>query len=532
MSADHSAAALAMRRERARKKLAKMLSMALPDDFLTMIWAGAAIKDERVDKALARFQIAPPLLIEALKKPSALNLWTLETLVNEYLTTPMRLNSQRVHILNCKDLNVLGELHDRVMDLENADDGIFLSQNPGLSGMSRIAQRQFYWQRDNFNRTALFRATTLFHFPEAEEHFRAKHGMSMADFSRVCLLVYSHLKSYPAIALTADTKPVGLSGETRDAAFAILSETLLSARKEATSMRAPYPHVAYKPSSLRQKPCLISKDGQHMLAPIPELVMERCTRGLYYDLVDGGGRLNHKLGENFETYCITLLRGSLERITVHPETAYRQGQQRTPDIRLMCDDKVRVVIECKAKKAPFLAKFGEMGAALKSAGLDELAHGVKQIWQYFADVRRGDIQDAGATHENALGMVLTLDSWADMSHEIRGEIMKRARALAAEKVPYAIDEDLRPVLIKYVDDLEIVLATCTDDSFLAALDKGTADDLADWHLASLHAKVPGNSSAGKPFPFMAEWPQVMSWWEDWLKDIRPKFGAPGREDTG
>ncbi|WP_163266431.1 hypothetical protein [Chelativorans alearense] len=531
MSADRSAAALAMRRDRARKKLAKMLSMAFPDEFLTMIWAGAAIKYGHVDKGLAQFQIAPPELIEGLKKPAALNFWTLETLVNEYLTTPTRLNSQRVHVLNCKDLNNLGGLHNRIMELENADDSIFLSQNHVLSGMARIAQRQFSWQRDNWNRTSLFRSTMLFHFPEAEEHFRAKHGISMGDFSRVGLLAYSHLKAYPAIALNVDAKPVGLSDETRDAAFTILSETVLSARKEATSMRAAHPYVAYKPSRLREKPCLISKDGRRIFAPIPELVMERYTRGLYYDLVDGGGRLNDKLGKNFENYCVTLLRGSLERITVHPETIYKKGQQRTPDIRLMCGEEVRVVIECKAKKAPFLAKFGEMDAVLKSAGLDELANGVMQIWRYFADARCGDIQDAGPTHENALGMVLTLDSWADMSREMREEIMRRARVRAAEKLPHAIDEDFRAVLIKYVDDLEIVLDTCTDDSFLSALDKGAADDLADWHLSSLHDQVPGRSAVEKPFPFQAEWPEVMSWWEDWLRDIRPKFAKPGSRDS-
>ena len=182
---------------------------------------------------------------------------------------------------------------------------------------------------------------------------------------------------------------LGLTNELYARVLNIISLPIEEIRSQASELRNKVRQpVAYKPSVLRRYPCISFDKGARTRAPLVNLIMDRITSGLYYDVIGTGGPVPAEIGRQFERYCSELISKSLSGLSCQPETKYTNGIH-TPDILIYEGRECRLVAECKAKRMTVAARFGEDPLNQAAAGFDELGKGVFQIWRHFSFVRRG-----------------------------------------------------------------------------------------------------------------------------------------------
>lgn len=372
---------LRRRREKARKRLNEALGRVdAAGPFFRMIWAIDRIGGGD-HKALSRFPRQKPELVEWALKPHHIHKWTLESLVNAYLRSkPLRRRDNRAfRTLDTQNLGSPIHLMKLMHELENADDGIVLQRLNVIGEIHRLAQRQFHWQRGKVNKAAFFKAAYLYTFPEAADYFETKFGVSIHDFCFSGFALYAMLREHPAVLITPKFKDVPITVDALAKCLAIFGQSEDSIRREAALLPQVTTHAAYQASVLRKWPCISFQREGVMYGPIPDLAIERCTNGLYYDLVDNDGRLRDLIGKRFESYCSLLLRSLLSDLNVAGEFKYGRKNFDSPDIFLTRGDETVAIVECKAKKASIAVKMGEEPDLLESAALDELAKGAFQI---------------------------------------------------------------------------------------------------------------------------------------------------------
>ncbi|PDT50907.1 MULTISPECIES: hypothetical protein [Sinorhizobium] len=501
----------------ARKELRALLSRAGEAEFLQLIWSLNAI--DRGETELAK-RFGPSFTFSQISKAREefqFNGWTLETLVNEYLCTPRHaenLTGKPTRHLNTNSADAAFHMIRTMVRVENEEDGLWLRRGNVLDLVGHIAQRQFPWQRGFHTYVELYRSAYIFDFPEARTVFEHKHGLTISDYLRCGFALVALCRNNPFVALSADLSQAGISDQIRDSVLRLISEPILSARRQAAALRNNGGLTAYKPSVLRARPAVSFPHQRRFIAPLPDLVSARISSGIYYDIVGGAGSISTGIGSKFEEYSRLILGRLLTQTSVLPESIYKIGKRefRTPDILLQRGASIAAVIECKAKKAPHSSKFAD--DPTQSAGLEELAYGVFQIWRYFSHVRRGLIRENHVS-DDAVGVLLTLDTWLDMSRNGRNRVFALAEAMATSKEPDILPVDRRPVGITHIQDLEGTLFAASDESFFSALANWTTTpEFQGWHLWSTHSKEPEQRTGGertlRSFPL----PEALSWWTD------------------
>lgn len=501
-------------RDRARKHLREHLALSEPAMFLQAIWVLDAIQRGHPNARLyhPRFSDEQATLFadQAMLSP-----WTLETLVNEYLATPSRLREhfRPKRILDLSHPASAINLVNGMKNLENVEDGVWLkSGNSPIDLMGHFAQRQFPWQRGLSFFLEFYRPLFIFDTPTALQLFQQRHGLSMREFAFGGFAFLSSCISQPYVASNVDMRSIGLSAETRDRILRVLSVPVDDARGETAALRQGSGMTAYKPSILRRYPLLQPLPGQALIAPLPELISSRIGEGIYYDLV-GDGAVSHQAGKRFEAYVELILRIHFPDIQMIPEVRYtpRKGAAiDTPDWRVGFGGVTTAVVECKGRRASISARYADDPTSVQ--GVEELAKGVFQIWRFFSHVRRGLFNDDRIT-DQTFGILLTLDTWFDMSRNGQSAVMSRANQMADAEVDI-LALDRRSVGFLHIHDLEGTLASATTSSLTIALEKWIRDpSVHGWSLLSVH----GNDRERQERRTRAVFdqlprPSTLSWW--------------------
>lgn len=128
--------------------------------------------------------------------------------------------------------------------------------------------------------------------------------------------------------------------------------------------------------------------SQIYIAPIPFLVLERITKGLYFNLsdyfkTDKSNQFRSDFGVVFQDYVYLLLEKSLEKSNVKKEWkyVYKKNSRNTPDL-FVIKDHAAVLIEVKQAGLYSTAKkWGEADDIQKDI-LRNIGAGVNQMWEF------------------------------------------------------------------------------------------------------------------------------------------------------
>jgi len=493
-----------------RARLSASLAAAGDVDFLRMLWTLNALQTGRSDDARRFLNGYPPeAATVGIHGPHAIFPWEVETLANELLTAPKGL----YRVFNCRDWNAIGNLVNQLRAVENAEYGARRGDINILVEMGRIGARQFPWQRGYVSIPALYRNAYVYGQGECAAYLRQAMDISTSDMTLVGFSLLAAFYCEPEIRPDTEMgiiQEFGISPDTLWRTLGRIARPIVNLRREAALLRDANVATPYKPSILRQYPCIrVGHCGRTLVAPIPDLIMDRVTNGLFYDVIGGGGPVRTEIGRRFEAYSIALLRGMLSGAHFAPEATYRTrlGPIATPDILMRSDDgEVQLAIECKASRMSVTARFGE--APEGDRGYDEIAKGVMQLWRYYAHCRQGVADDRLA--EGAQGMILTMDEWFAGRSTVISQIVARANELAdasAHEIPLA---DRRPVAFCTISELEVVLATATPASLQETVQVGSGDR-AGWIFSILHDELLSEKAMPRPYPFEDALNELLPW---------------------
>ncbi|WP_172264653.1 hypothetical protein [Caulobacter sp. RHG1] len=497
---------------RAKNRLHGDLALADDEAFCRLIWATRELQTRAGDAHRKVFLAPPEAHTTELNKGQYIFPWLLETLVNELMTTPKRRPraGQQPVLLNCGRWATIARMANRLRRWEDLEDGLELTPENILRAVDRITHQQFHWQHGDLNLSSFYRSARLYGGDHAAAHLRDR-GLSLNALSATGMAVWGALERSPYVDFTLDLSPLGISRQQQENAMAAICAPLSSMRSQARSLRAGRRHPAYAPSVLRAKPGIRGMlDGSKVLVPLPELVLARTTAGVYYDVIGGGAEVRNEIGARFETYASDLLSSTIQSLTFSGEYRYRRRKNHidSPDLLARHGGSLVCVVECKATKMSFDSKFTLNPLDDGNRGFDEIAKGVFQIWRYFAHSREGDTADT-AIDDNAIGVVLTLDSWVQVSFTTKEKILSRARQMVLERAPEIAESDMKPIAIYSVENLENLVLNQPDEIILDQLRRACRDkpipDEAEPDLTL--------TAIEKPYPFKDKLGLVLPWWD-------------------
>jgi hypothetical protein len=184
--------------------------------------------------------------------------------------------------------------------------------------------------------------------------------------------------------------------------------------------------------------------------------------GLYLDVI-GDPRAANEIGKGFEDYVLRLCRAGLPDVEIQGAFDFGpKGRRRqTVDCLLHRQQRVEVLIECKAKRVPLAVKHELEETAARNAAIDELAKGMVQLCRTEEALRSGHVADWSIVDQPTL-LLVTLDDWIFVGADIREEIEVAAR-------PIAVARGLNPDALR-----EIALCTATElDQLISTFEYST-----------------------------------------------------------
>lgn len=499
-------------------KLEKLLRSSRLRDILVMVWCVDAVRNGEPERVKGRLFFPKEVIGGKPGEGHFIAPWMLETLVNEALVHPAATNDSR-RILNTKlwqSFALLFDLIREIEDLESLDD---IPEMGILDAMARIGWRQFGWQIGYQNAQRFFRAWSLYNFPESNEYFLKTYGISVERFCYVGFAVAAQLTEYPAVRADTTLTDVGIADNERDAFFRIASLSSFDARKFARAERSGKGQMAYKPSVLRRAPMIEIKGDKviEVFCPIPALLFLRITEGLFYDLI-AEDNLKRIIGERFEGYAYEISNYYLgKRFQLLKEEKYgaKSKQRATPDLRIVdTEGRLQVIVECKARRIPFDVLSSPRPYLENKSSYADMVKGVIQIWRYVADVRQKNADANWCLSDDAVGVVLTLEPWFQMSSDTISMIRQRAAEECAQ-YPNVKEVDQIEIAFVAMSDWEHSIQRGVAENFLLALKNHVSSKKHGFLLSSSVDELKTKEDVEvDPYDYHAGIARFASWWDD------------------
>ncbi len=502
-----------------RDKLQKLLEIAEDEDFLQLLWAAHQLQSDNPVEAKKLLQptsyhpdaVGPNVPMHDDKR---IRPWELETLANLVLATPKRFEKKgKSKKLRPDHFGNIVDCVNRLRVLENAEYTHGGHEQDIMMELSRTAHRQFPWQTGYVNISNLYRNIFVYGQGACAAYFEKTHGISINRFSFVSFLLFSALRQQHHFKAENGIPQIDISKDELERTLALVAIPHGKAGAEAKRMQHKVNHAAYMPSILRQTPCVMFGDrGQRITAPLPELVIDRISSGLFYDIIKFNGS-GDDFGPRFEHYCLDYLRSTLKGVDWTKEHHYgSKGKGRwTPDILGASGELLRFVFECKARRMSHEAMFGE--GPTQSDGVEDIGKGIRQIWTFHADTRKG--LTGLELHPNVFSAVITMGNWGVMGETYIDRFFDEAERQIAECDLNIQPEDRRKILIIPIQSLELVSAKATRDSFLEACALAQTAEYDGWLFENVHEKAPNFDATHKgEYPFTARLGELWPWVED------------------
>lgn len=484
-----------------------------------MAWSVNAVRKGEVKRVGDRFSFPDEAVGARPGSKFYIAPWTLETLVNEALFYPPA-PPDAGKLLNTYSWDAFVNLFNLIGEVENSQSVNDVLESGILQSIPRIAWRQFVWQTGFKSADRVFRAWWMYNFPEANDYFIEKYGISLEKFCFIGFLVAAVLRDFPAIKTDASFKEFGVDNSELDAFMRMVSASSVEARRITRVERSNRAQIAYGPSLLRRKPLIsIVREGStEAFCPLDELLFYRITDGIFYDIV-GSDHLRQVVGKRLETYTAEILNHYLShKYRIESESVYgaRSKPRATPDFRLFSDPaKIETIIEVKGRRMPFGLRASPDPYQTNASDHDEIAKGVLQIWRYASDVRLDAADQRCELSPDAIGVVLTLDPWLQMSNDTIQKVLVRAEELAHLSNAVFEEQDRIPVAFVSMDDWESCLRRICAGGFLSALRRHAMPDRHGYLLATSIEEVEKEwKSEVKPYDYQGNLGRVAPWWEE------------------
>lgn len=439
--------------------------------------------------------------------------WEIETLVNLLFRIPKGSRNAEKARCRIQEFGTVASFVNLLRTIENSEYAAAADPDDIFLEMFRIGQRQFHWQRGFATTERVTRFSYIYGQGYAGELFASKYGFPINEFIKTGFFLFVYLANHPW-AKRPDFSSMGVGSDAVDATLRLISRSLSEMETEqvllASAQGSQPKRIAYMPSVLRKFPVIRHPEGQ-IICPLPELIMFRVTAGLYYDLCDGDQGVIAEANARFESYTRLLLSAFCPDLQVEKSQTYgsKKARAETPDVLVFKSCELLAAIECKATKLTFEAQFADNPVDAGSRAYDQLVRGVIQIWRFFRDCRVGRWA-AGTKAPDAVGVLLTLETWMLAARTVQSQVIARARDLSSAD-PTIEEEDKCPIVFCSMQDLVDVLFTSSGEELIKAMQLAGTGKYQGWALREVRREMI-EPQRRKEFPIRVE--SYVPWWKD------------------
>ena len=409
------------------KKLVRYLGASPLDNLLFAIWDVRQAQTQRNWQPKFIQNLHPQQAAAKIGDSQYFYPWCLETLANLAMESSPASAAGTTRFLDLRNVRALISVWRALRRFEDADEGLSLQRTEVKKQLFRLTRRQFEWQQGFWNAPRLLLYLRIFGGENARRAFITKHGVSLEDFIKFGFAVAATLNHNFRIQKQFDGSAIGIASETRDKCWPLLSATPEQHRVRVTKNRSLNPARSYSPSIFRNHPCV--DFGSTVISPLVECIYSRISDGLYYDVVHDGGAAD-EIGKKFEEYLISILRKKSGATQIVGEFKYGSPDRHSPDIFVVANGHVPLVIEAKSKRLNARARFDEAPIDNKQADFEAIAKGCVQLWRFLQDSFDGKILGQPSANESTKLLLVCLDQWVGPEAGLDNSLLFMAHMLA------------------------------------------------------------------------------------------------------
>jgi hypothetical protein len=433
-----------LNRRKYKKTLIKLKSHVAALDIYKLFqsaWSIDALQSERHEYAIPYLSFPLDAAASSPSSSYAIHKWEIETILTLNLILSEGGQAAQNRCIEPKEhFDNFASTVNLLRNVENYEYGAIGKPEEIFSELHRIGQRQFAWQRGFASSERLYRFAYIYGEGPIADYFYEKYGVTVKDFILTGFLLYTCFQQQPWIDGKIDViilEKVNLKQSSYEKAFALLSCDISELKiKNKDMVREAYknsaPRVAYLPCALRQYPVVLNNFTGEAISPLPDIIMLRVTEGIYYDVVGAAQATFEQSNIRFEKYVRDTIDGFFPRFKVLSSQSYgpKKARKQSPDVLVVDNDELKIVIECKATKLTHAAKFAEDPFNSATHSYRQIVKGIVQIWRFFSDTRLKKFSELPLS-DSVYGVVLTMDSWMQMSSDLQSRAFTAANAAIA-----------------------------------------------------------------------------------------------------
>lgn len=395
-------------------------------------------------------------------KSSLINLWDLELLAHEALVCCAEQRVTSVHSL--RNWQTMAKAINSLKRIDGAIAERHLGKNNRFAAIERSMYRQFFWN-DAGSPRSFIKYYKIYGDPPLSDLVRKKYGFDIVQIIAVILAIKGYFMTYFSIPNPPVSTLRGLSANALSKFLRVIYQPPEAYQKRFGTPDRFDENYMYCGTMLRQFPLVDlvepASGGRRLACPLVNRFYQRCTEGIYYDIVGEPG-FDNAFGAAFQSYVGEVLQRGYSRGRPLPEEEYPSGKghKRTVDW-IVDDDGAALFIECKTKRLRLEGTI-KLSPEFQDADVGALAGAVCQVYKSITDCLDGRYVNFRVHGNKAIyPVIVTLTDWL-FPPDLLTRVHEKVRAgFARDKIAMAM-LDKYPYSLTSVDDLERSIQTVNE----------------------------------------------------------------------
>ena len=346
-----------------------------------------------------------------------------------------------------------------------------INQSNVMSELHKMAHRQFPWQSRQ-DITSLMRYLKIFGEDKVEEVLLQKTGLTMGQIYVFGLSIFGHLEKFHGINVNQNYTEFGIEAASVATFFKLMSLDINSAKEVINAQQSYDENWAYTWNPLEARPliALNSKMPNFVHCPIPELLMLRITKGIFYDLVDEVN-FDNPFGIAYQRYVGEAIRDLYPspKYLVMSETQYQDGKNIKHGVDwILSDENASIFIECKTKRLRHASKL-LVNISDLDGDITIMASAIVQLYKNINDAINGKTNWT-PNEKPIYPLIITLENWYLLAPNIIDMLSTRVRHLLVQSEISLDVLEKMPYQITSIDEFEVasrVISTIGIQSFFS-----------------------------------------------------------------
>lgn len=481
------------------KRLRKLLSRVVDEDFLNAVWVLEWGRDDGF--VIPRGYDFPRECLHAgIADEGRIHSWELETVLTEALATPKQKGRR---IANPRSWNFFAAVISALRSAENAEGGRLKTEDV-FRDLNRALYRQLPWQSRPEGLADIIRWQSIFSNKTLLGLYVENVGLEPQKMMWIAVAFFQDFRRFPIISKPRISSELYFTESDIDAFFLACADTLPNLRKRAVEI-SRHSGLAFRESPFRQKPLVQIGEGKRKryVCPLKLPLFWRVTSGLYYDIVQEPSAWN-LIGAEFELFERRLVAAAFPEAVVDGDIHYgiRKEPKKTPDILVSREGILDVAFECKAKRLPLAEKMSATQHQRESLAIGELAKGVFQLVRFRMDLRQGKF-DGLRECEHTQYVVLTLDDWIFTGRTTKDDVFYRVGDLISRK-NIEVDFDIRDVVFCTAAEFDTIVCRISLDQIIGLFGKNRRSEFREYASSSLLREFSNERVTWDSYPLAQE----------------------------